>query len=227
MDLKRLITHFTYRIEAKPGGGFIAHASDPSLPPLEAPTRWELDEKIRQNISAALAVEFPQLKSAIEQNQVKLAFHIEQKPDGGFVLHSDDPNATPTAAAPHEIESKFAEKLIGFAGKHLVPEEMSQALAANLASGDVKVFVTKTGGRTTTLFATGATTCNSPASPISENSGALGDTASEFPDAAGTITGAGDGSPIHRTTSSNWALLRFLLALAILGVIAYFYLSHR
>lgn len=226
MDLKRLITHFTYRIEAKPGGGFIAHASDPNLPPLEAPTRWELDEKIRQNISDALVAEFPQLKSAMEQNQVKLAFHIEQKPDGGFVLHSDDPNATPTDAAPHEIESKFAEKLIGFAGKHLVPEEMSQALAANLASGNVKVFVTKTGGHTTTLFATGATSSNSP-SPISENSGALGNTASEFPDAAASIARAGDGSPIHRTTSSNWSLLRLLLGLAVLGAIAYFYLRFR
>lgn len=227
MDLKRLITHFTYRIEAKPGGGFIAHASDPNLPPLEAATRFELNEKIRQNISAALAAEFPQLKSAMEQNQVKVAFHLEQKSGGGFVLHSDAPNATPMEAAPHEIESKFAEKLIEFAGKHLVPAEISQALASNLASGNVKVFVTKTGGHATTLFAAGAPAGSSPTSPISENSGALENTASEFPDTAGTITDAGDGSPIHRTTSSNWALLRFLLALAILGAIAYFYLSHR
>ena len=39
MELKRLITHFTYRIEPKPEGGFIAHATDPTVPPLEAPTR--------------------------------------------------------------------------------------------------------------------------------------------------------------------------------------------
>ena len=34
MELKRLISHFTYRIEPKPGGGFIAHASDPAVAPL-------------------------------------------------------------------------------------------------------------------------------------------------------------------------------------------------
>jgi hypothetical protein len=42
MELKRLISHFTYRIEPKPGGGFIAHPADPSVAPLEAPTREEL-----------------------------------------------------------------------------------------------------------------------------------------------------------------------------------------
>jgi hypothetical protein len=32
MELKRLISHFTYRIEPKPEGGFIAHASEPGVP---------------------------------------------------------------------------------------------------------------------------------------------------------------------------------------------------
>ena len=36
MELKRLISHFTYRIELKPGGGFIAQPSDPSVAPLVA-----------------------------------------------------------------------------------------------------------------------------------------------------------------------------------------------
>lgn len=227
MDIKRLITHFTYRIEAKPGGGFIAHASDPTLPVLEAPTRFELNEKIRQNINTAMAAEFPELKSAMEQNQTQLSFHIERKEDGGFLLHSDD--AGPTDAAPHEIESKFAEKLIAFAGKHFVPAEMSQALATNLASGNIKVFVTKTGGHSTGLFAGGAALDNSQAA-ISENSGALANSASEFPDPtvpAGTISDVGEGSPIHRNTTGNWGLLRFILALAILGAMAYFYLHHR
>ena len=228
MDIKRLITHFTYHIEPKPDGGFIARASDPSLPPLEAPTRFELNEKIRLNISAALEAEFPQLKSAIEQNQTRVSFHIERKPDGGFALHSDDTNATGTDVASHEIESKFAEKLIAFAGKHLVPAEMSEALAANLASGNVKVFVTKTGGHATTLFAGRPGAANSPTVPVSENATALGNAASEFPNAtaSGGFITSGDGSPIHRTSSGNWGILRFLVALAILGAIAYFYLHH-
>jgi len=54
MELKRLITHFTYRIEPKPEGGFVARASDPTLTPLEAPTREELQQKIQANIKPAL-----------------------------------------------------------------------------------------------------------------------------------------------------------------------------
>ena len=80
MELKRLITHFTYRIAPKPEGGFIAHATDPTVPPLEAPTREELQRKIQANIAAGLASEFPGLKLPLENQQLKFAFHIERKP---------------------------------------------------------------------------------------------------------------------------------------------------
>jgi len=59
---KRLISHFTYRIEPKPGGGFIAQPVDPAVPPLEAPTREELSRKIQEKIFEGLAAEFPGLK---------------------------------------------------------------------------------------------------------------------------------------------------------------------
>jgi hypothetical protein len=49
MELKSLITHFTYRIEPKPAGGFITHTTNPTVPPLEAPTREELQRKIQAN----------------------------------------------------------------------------------------------------------------------------------------------------------------------------------
>jgi len=53
MELKRLISHFTYRIEPKPGGGSIAHPADPSVAVLEAPTREELQKKIQETFSPA------------------------------------------------------------------------------------------------------------------------------------------------------------------------------
>src|SRR5438445_8723971 len=43
------------------------------------------------------------------------------------------------------MESHFAEKIIGFVGKHLTPE-LSQALAAQGNSGDIKVFVNRKTG---------------------------------------------------------------------------------
>ncbi len=102
MELKRLITHFTYRIEPKPEGGFIAHATDPTVPPLEAPTREELQRKIQANIAAGLTSEFPGLKLPLENQELKFAFHIELMPGGGFAIYSADPNAKPIEGATHE-----------------------------------------------------------------------------------------------------------------------------
>src|SRR5450631_49837 len=143
MDIKRLITHFTYRIEPKPEGGFIARASDPNVPPLEASTRMELDQKIQANINSAMAAEFPGLKLPLENKDLKFSFHIEHKPDGGFTIQSTDGKGAPIeGATPADIENHFAEKVVSLFGKDLMPE-LSQALSSQLASGDVKVFVNR------------------------------------------------------------------------------------
>jgi len=233
MDIKRLITHFTYHIEPKPDGGFIARASDPTLPPIEAPTRWELNDKVRQNISTALAAEFPGL-NLLGNQQLKVAFHIERTPDGSFSIHSSDPNSPSTEAAPHEIESKFAEKLIGYMGKHVM-SQLSPELAAQISSGDIKVFVNRNGlaGNSDLLTPTDAQAISplfSSLNPDSKAGGTLnnstlaGTNTEGFP--ASTIGYSGD-SPIKRSTGSNAAILRFLLALLIMGAIMYFFLRHR
>jgi hypothetical protein len=232
-DIKRLISHFTYHIEAKPDGGFVARATDPSLPPLEADTRLELQQKIQQNISAALAAEFPGLKLPLENQQLKAAFHIERAPDGGFTIHSSDPNSPSTQAAPHEIESKFAEKLIGYMGKHFM-SQLSPELAAQLTSGDVKVFVNrKVMPGTAGLFTpTDAQDLSAAASNLNLDSKAGGTLSNSTIEAAnaepkgGTIDYSGD-SPIKRSTGGNSVILRFLLALLIVGAIMYFLLHHR
>ena len=220
-DIKRLISHFTYRIEARPDGSFVAHATDPSIPPLEAPTRVELQQKIQQNITAALQTEFPGLKLPADQQQLKMSFHIERTPDGSFNIHSNDPNASPTGAAPHEIESKFAEKLIGMVGKHVLPQ-LSPELAAQVTSGDIKVFVSRTGfGKLPDVaggqeLQTEALESNEALEKMFGNQSTAG------------ISYSGDNSPIHRgQPNSSWGLLRFLLTLLFLGAIAYFYLHYR
>lgn len=235
MDLKRLITHFTYRIEPKPGGGFIAHATDTAAPPLEAATREELQQKIQANITAALAVEFPGLKLPVDNRELKFAFHVERTPGGGFAIHSADSNAKPIEGATHdEIESHFVEKLIGFVGKHFMPE-LSQALAAQGNSGDIKVFVnrkisfaTKTdSGRSAP--ATGQTI---PAVAWSRSDDFNLDDAkpgeqkltNENFGSAGNIVG---NSPITPESSGSWAVLRFLLTILIVAALMYFFLHHR
>jgi len=234
MDIKRLMTYFTYRIEAKPDGGFIARSSDPTLPPIEAPTRWELNDKVRQSIGAAMAAEFPGLKLPVENQQLKATFHIERTPDGSFSIHSNDTNSPSTEVAPHEIESKFAEKLIGYMGKHFM-SQISPELAAQIGSGDIKVFVKRNGlaGNADLLTPTEAQAISPLFSNLNQEStasGALGTSTlsganpQDLP--AGTIGYSGD-SPIKRSTGGNFAILRFLLALLIIGAIMYFYLRYR
>lgn len=219
MELKSLITHFTYRIEPKPEGGFIAHTTDPTVPPLEAPTREELQRKIQENIAAGLASEFPGLKLPLENQQLKFAFHIERKPGGGFAIHSADPDAPLIEGATHEeIESHFAEKLIAFVGKHFIPE-LSQALAAQ-GSGDIKVFVNRKTG-----FTVNAGSHTIQTDDVTIEDAKLGDTKTANA-SLGSVGDAIDNSPITPETSSSWTIFRFLLALLIIAAMMYFFL-HR
>ena len=215
MDIKRIISTFTYRIEAKPEGGFIAHASDPGLPPLEAPTRRELQEKIQASIGAAVAREFPGLNLPSGNlpsgnKRLKFAFHVEAKPGGGFSIHSHDPSAATIEGASHEkIEHPFAEKLAGVVGEYLLPE-LSQALAQQGGAGDINVFVDRKVG-------------------LSESTGpktvAFGGTQSFQP--SGTLQPQNiDNSPIAFEKSKSWPIFRFLLTLLVIAALMYFFL-HR
>lgn len=233
MDLKRLITHFTYRIEPRPEGGFIAHATDPTVPPLEASTREELQQKIQANIAASLASEFPGLKLPLENEELKFAFHIERKPGGGFAIHSADPDAQPIEGASHvEIESHFVEKLIGFVGKHLMPE-LLPTLAAQGSSGDIKVFVNRKAGFTAK---TGSHTLSfrrdlGLTGSIQPNDVTIKDEKRRDTTIGNVnLAGVGDSisnSPIIPETSSSWPIFRFLLALLIIAALMYFFLRYR
>jgi hypothetical protein len=230
MDLKRLITYFTYRIEPKPEGGFIAHASDPKIAPLEAPTREELQRKIQENIASSLAEEFPGLKLPLDNQGLKYSFHIEGKPGGGFAIHSADPNAQPIEGATHEeIEGHFAEKLLGFVGKHFMPE-LAQAMAAQAISGNVNVFVKRQTGFTGShMFRLGTARSLAPSSiqPDMEDAKS-GDTKTINANVSGvgSMGGAIGNSPIIPETSSNWIVFLFLLVL-LLGSLTYFFLRYR
>jgi hypothetical protein len=224
VELKRIISTFTYRIEAKPEGGFVAHASDPNLPPLEAPTRQELQQKIQANIGAALAAEFPGLKlpsgdHASANKELKFDFHIEAKPGGGFTLHSNDPNAAPIEGATHEeIAHPFAEKLAGIVGNYLLPKVLSDALAKQAGSGDVQVSVNRKVSFTTTGFP--KTAFNNTQDP--QLSGTL---QAQGLDSQGLLNAA-DSSPLTGETSKSWPIVRFLLTLLVVFVLMYFFL-HR
>ena len=229
MELKRLISHFTYRIEPKPGGGFMAHPSDPSVAPFEAPTREELQKKIQENILAGLSAQFPGLKLPVENEDLQFAFHIERKPEGGFVIHSSDPNAEPIEVLTHhDMESHFAEKIIGFVGKHLTPE-LSQTLAAQGNSGDIKVFVTRKTGVTVnaashTLSLGLARNLTAPTS-MSKTTTII--EAANAKPTDGSSGGMISNTPIVPEASSSGKVFRFLLLVLVAAALVYFFLHYR
>ena len=223
VELKRIISTFTYRIEAQPEGGFVAHASDPNLPALEAPTRQELQQKVQANIGAALAAEFPGLNlpsgdHASGNRELKFDFHIEAKPGGGFTLHSSDPNTAAIEGASHEeIAHPFAEKLAGIVGSYLLPKELAEALAKQ-GGADMQVSVDRRVSFTTKGFA--KTTFNNTQDPQSP-----GTLQSQGADSQGLLNAA-DSSPITGETSKSWPIIRFFLTLLVAAALMYFFL-HR
>jgi hypothetical protein len=233
MELKRLVSHFTYRIEPKPGGGFIAKPADPSAAPLEAPTREELQKKIQENIVAGLSAQFPGWKLPLENQDLQFAFDIEHKPEGGFVIHSSDPHSEPIEVLTHnDMESRFAEKIIGFVGKHLTPE-LSQALATQGNSGDIKVIVNQKTGFTInagshTLSLGSVRNLAAPASI----SNATTINAQQTDGISGRL-GATLNNPIIDNPAivpegrSSDKLFRFLLLLIVAAAVAYFFLHYR
>src|SRR5215470_12855933 len=113
MDFKRALSQFIYRIEPKPGGGFIATCKDPSAPAIEGSTREEVQQKIQESIAANLGAQFPALQSALANNDVKLHYHIEAKPGGGFTIHHGDANSVgPEHAAIEGSTREHVESLI-------------------------------------------------------------------------------------------------------------------
>ncbi len=210
MDLKRIIQTFTYRIEPKPEGGFIARSGDPNAPLLEAPTRMELQQKIQAAIAATVSQQFPGMKLP-EGQTAKFDFHIEAKPGGGFILHSHDPNVSPLEGASHEdIELPFAGKIAGVLGKYFLPK-FTEALAQH-GSGDMQVTVNKNVTFTTSSVKTAA---QAAASSL------------QTPDTSpGNLVVDSSNSPI--TPEKNWSggILRFLLFLIVVLAAMYFFL-HR
>jgi len=224
MEFKTVINKFLYRIEAKPGGGFIATCKDSSLPPIEGATRTEVEQKIQESISAGLAAQFPSLKPLFENKEVKLSYHIDPKPGGGYIVHHGDPNSNDPAHQPIEgstrehVESLIESKLFSALMERL-PPEMHQQIADKLNSGGLDVTVNRRVGFTAKV---GDQPDFSAEKPLSLDSNR--DPATEvLPPGAGTI----DQSPITYEKNKSGGIFRFLLALLILAALMYFYLHRR
>lgn len=235
MEIKQLAAKYVYRIEPKPEGGFIARATDPNVPPIESATRDELRQKIQSTVLAGLGMDLPVLKLPSGSGQVNFSFHVEKQPDGSFDIHSSDPGAAPLNAASHDqVESHFAEKLVEFMGKHML-QNAPEALRAQLASGDIKVFINKSSGFTvTSQLSTGqapqlASSATVLAADTSSPFASPGPIASNRPSTA-TVDSSGtpiNSSPITPGGEGSGKFLRIVLILLALAAVAFFFLKYR
>lgn len=223
VDLKRLITHVSYRIEEKPGGGFVAHPYDPDSPPLEAPTRLELNQLIQARNTEMLAKEFPGFKPSQEEKD-QLSFHIERRSDGGFTVHSNDLSGTSNEAGSHEeLESHLAEKMLGFVAKRMA-DKLPPEMAAQLNSGDVRVTIKRMMTPTGKIISRDVVVSPSGPNALSTGNPALSSSDVTSSPSVGTITGD---SPITPETSRSWPLLRFLLAALVVFLFVYIFMHRR
>ncbi|HEV2197057.1 MAG TPA: hypothetical protein VGR55_15840, partial [Candidatus Acidoferrum sp.] len=144
---------------------------------------------------------------------------------------SSDPNAEPIEVLTHnDMESHFAERIIGFIGKHLTPE-LSQALATQGSSGDIKVFVNRKSGVTVNA---GSHTMNlgsagGLAAPTSiSNTTTMMEPADAKPTdgISGRPAGTISNTPIVPEASGG-KIFRFLLLVLVAAALTYFFLHYR
>jgi len=225
MEFKDILGKFIYRIEPKPGGGFIATCKDSTAPAIEGASRQEVQRKIQQSIAANLGTQFPALQSALAGNDVKLHYHIEAKPGGGFIIHHGDPNSLDPEHAPIEgstrehVENLIETKLFAAIMDRL-PPELHQQVADKLNSGGLDIDV----NRTISVSSRG-----SPFTPvIGKNSpSALGTTDLASSDTNSPIIRYDGNSPVQYEKSSSGAVFRFVLAVAIVAAMIYVFLHRR
>src|SRR5262249_32550225 len=107
----RKTTGFSYHIEQKPGGGFIARPDDPEMETLEGATEQEVEQKIGAKVTAAISEQMPfGLGKLLDLALTKSAFayHIEEKPEGGFIARPKDSSHEPLEGATRqEVEDKI------------------------------------------------------------------------------------------------------------------------
>lgn len=90
-----------YRIEAKPSGGFIGVPSDPTFGTIEGASK----EDVIQEVAARLA---NVTKTTKARTKKIISYHIEAKPDGGFVGYpSDSALGIVEGATREEIQQKI------------------------------------------------------------------------------------------------------------------------
>jgi hypothetical protein len=217
MEIKRTISRVIYRIEPKPEGGFIARCDDPTVAPLEAASRFELEQQIRDKVTSEVESQIPGLQISLEK---KITSFDNKSDDGSISQPGLKGGAMPA------VEKWLTDKAVMLVEKNLPPELIEQLKNQKL-SGNVNIKVTKFGGKTN--FRREYVIPNGNAGQVlsrfftgrQKNSGAL--EPSNPVSASFSGTNLDSTSPIT-PVSGTGPFLRFLLAAIVLVGILFFFL---
>jgi len=224
MELKHIVQRCVYRIEPKPEGGFIARASDPTVPPIEGATREEVQQQIQAKLVATLGEAFPGLKLPESGKQVSYAMHVDRKPGGGFSVHTENPGTPGFNPAAQEKFDHYAEELLGFVDKHF--PHLSEQISAQVVGRELQVFTTS---------ASSSTKQSSPLSPMflpTQTMQAPGRVQDDSAD-NGIIKSSGldpallTNAPITPEASKSGSVLRLVLFALVVAVMMYFVFVRR
>jgi hypothetical protein len=216
MEIKRTISRVIYRIEPKPEGGFIARCDDPTMPPLEAASRFELEQQIQDKITSEVESQIPGLKISLEKKFISL------DPNGPVAQQSDISLQSSEGGTKKAVEQWLTDKAVKLVEKNLPPELVEQ-LKRRQVDGKIKIAVTKFGAegkvRREYTLSNGAGALSRLLKGTQKTSGALEPSTPVSSSFSGTSL---DGnSPITPTSSSSF--LRFLAAaLVLMGVLFLF-----
>jgi hypothetical protein len=226
MEIKRLVQECVYRIEPKPEGGFIARASDPDVPPLEAATREELQQKIQAKLVAALGGAFPGIQLPQQSTQVSVTMHVDRRPGGGFSVHSDNPGTRGFNPAAQEKLDHYAEELLGFVDKHF--PHLSEQIASQVTGREIQVFTSRTvstsGKQNSALSPMFLPTPTVQSRDVAGQQVAPSMTTVENADLDPSFL---SNTPITPQATKVSPIVRFLLTLLIIAAVMYFFVYRR
>lgn len=218
MEIHKTLTKYFYRIEAKPGGGFVGIPADATMVTIEGATREEVLQKIEEKIGAAIGKEFPGIEKLLHTDPN--VYRIEAKPDGGFVAH-------PPSSSMQTIEGTTKDEVL---------KKIAESINANLesASPTGQTFVHKdynVGGlhftidkkvKITTHDSSGGTQSTPTQAAWSQPSFSQ----SRFSATSGSQSGVDPMGPILPSKDNSGTIWRIIAMLVALGALVYVFLRR-
>jgi hypothetical protein len=206
MEFKKT-TSFSYHIEQKPEGGFIARPDDATMETLEGATEQEVEQKIGAKVTGMISAQMPFGMGKLldlAMSKAEFAYHIEENPGGGFIARPKDSSHEPLEGATRqEVEDKIRGTLQALIG---------QQLSGMGKSGDATVTRKfNVGDHTTFSFSTYSATQSSEQKAL-------------YP---GLSQGDDSMSPIQPEKDNSGRILMFLVVLFAIAALVYFgFLRH-